>query len=140
MRRAAQRQKTAKWSGHWVLGLLLCVLFNASSLAEVIAHNSHDHASHADVVVSAHAEETVDAGIASHDASHGHHGSAAQSQSSSQESEECICEDVCCLSSASLNQPRAGLAAPQLASVSAQAAAGYLSISLDLDLPPPNFS
>ena len=63
-----------------------------------------------------------------------------ESESKAQQSDECICDDVCCLSSASLSQLRAGLAAPQLASVAAQAAAGYLSITLDLILPPPNFS
>ena len=63
-----------------------------------------------------------------------------ESESKAQQSDECICDDVCCLSSASLSQLRAGLAAPQLASVSAQADAGYLSITLDLVLPPPNIS
>jgi hypothetical protein len=63
-----------------------------------------------------------------------------ESEFKAQQSDECICDDVCCLSSASLSQLRAGLAAPQRASVSAQADAGYLSITLDLVLPPPNFS
>ncbi len=219
--RSARRQKTTKASGHWVLGLVVCVLFNATSLAEVIAHNSHGHGSvnhesgkhesakhrsHKPVsdagsmVASAAPEKhsTANEGFAnkgseshsvekpsteklsaetrSHDASHAHHsavpssadqptdlfadslqgivafeaqaGSQPDSQAAlqlesepkAQQSDECICDDVCCLSSASLSQLRAGLAAPQLASVSAQADAGYLSITLDLVLPPPNFS
>lgn len=231
--RSARRQKTTKASGHWVLGLVVCVLFNATSLAEVIAHNSHGHGSvnhesgihesakhrsHKPVsdagsmVASAAPEKhsTANEGFAnkgseshsaekpsaekpstemrSHDASHAHHSSVSssadqptdlfadslqgivafeaqagsqpssqpysqpdfqpgsqadlqlKSESKAQQSDECICDDVCCLSSASLSQLRAGLAAPQLASVSAQADAGYLSITLDLVLPPPNFS
>ena len=214
--RSARRQKTTKASGHWVLGLVVCVLFNATSLAEVIAHNSHGHGSvnhesgnhesakhrshkqvsHAgSMVASATPEkhsaankglethnvekpsaEKLSAETRSHDASHAHHSSVSssaeqlsdpfenslrgivafeaqagsqpdsqaalqlESESKAQQSDECICDDVCCLSSASLSQLRAGLAAPQLASVAAQAAAGYLSITLDLVLPPPNFS
>ena len=224
--RSARRQKTTKASGHWVLGLVVCVLFNATSLAEVIAHNSHGHGSvnhesgshesgkhesakhrsHKPVsdagsmVASAAPEKhsTANEGFAnkgsethsvekpsaekpsaetrSHDASHAHHSSVSssaeqpsdlfenslqgivafeaqagsqpdsqavlqlESESKAQQSDEFICDDVCCLSSASLSQLRAGLAAPQLASVSAQADAGYLSITLDLVLPPPNIS
>lgn len=219
--RSARRQKTTKASGHWVLGLVVCVLFNATSLAEVIAHNSHSHGSvnhesgnhesakhrshkqvsHAGSMVASATPEkhsTANEGFAnkgseshsaekpsaekpsaetrSHDASHAHHSSVSssaeqpsdlfenslqgivafeaqagsqpdsqaalqlESESKAQQSDECICDDVCCLSSASLSQLRAGLAAPQLASVAAQAAAGYLSITLDLVLPPPNIS
>jgi len=212
--RSARRQKTTKASGHWVLGLVVCVLFNATSLAEVIAHNSHGHGSvnhesgshesgkhesakhrsHKPVsdagsmVASAAPEKhsTANEGFANKGSethsvekpsaekpSHSSVSSSAEqpsdlfenslqgivafeaqagsqpdsqavlqleSESKAQQSDECICDDVCCLSSASLSQLRAGLAAPQLASVSAQADAGYLSITLDLVLPPPNIS
>lgn len=229
MMRSARRQRATKATGHWVLGLVVCILFNATSLAEVIAHNSHNHGSpnhgspnhesanhgshkqvsQSDLMVSSASSEkrsaenhgfvksgsetrSVDRPSAekpstemrSHDASHTHHSSVSssadqptdlfadslqdivafeaqagshpgsqpdfqpgsqadlrlESQSKAQQSDECICDDVCCLSSASLSQLRAGLAAPQLASVSAQADAGYLSITLDLVLPPPNIS
>ncbi len=221
MMRSARRQRATKATGHWVLGLVVCILFNATSLAEVIAHNSHNHGSpnhgspnhesanhgshkqrsKSDLMVSfvssekrsaenhgfvnngseTHSvekpsAEKPSAETRSHDASHAHHSSVSssaeqlsdpfenslqgivafeaqagsqtdsqaalqlESESKAQQSDECICDDVCCLSSASLSQLRAGLAAPQLASVAAQAAAGYLSITLDLVLPPPNFS
>lgn len=159
--------------------LVLCLLFNASSLAEVIAHNSHGHNAHTSqashvpqggVAVSPHGGEWANADPAHHGASHAQHQSAfkpvslpgkapaeslqgagalaaapeaqaaSPSQTPSPESDECICDDVCCLSSASLSQLRYGFSAPQLALVPAQASVGYLSITLDLVLPPPNFS
>jgi hypothetical protein len=53
---------------------------------------------------------------------------------------ECACDDICCFSAASLNQVASLLHSPIAEGDPASRVRDYLSITLDLLLPPPNFS
>ena len=115
----------------WVLSLVLSVLFNVSSVAEGLAHNSHAHAPAAELAESP-SPSSADA--------HGSHHMMQSEEPQSSLDAECACDDICCFSAASLNQFASLLHSPIAEGDPASRVRDYLSITLDLLLPPPNFS
>jgi hypothetical protein len=107
--------------------LVLLLLSNSSLALEILTHDGHQHAA-------PHSSEM---------AGHALHGmsemelSSTMSKDSAHGSDDCVCDDICCLSSIGF-----GLAATDAQSVSDAKSQVinpnfYLSISLDLFLPPP---
>ena len=115
----------------WILSLVLAILFNVSSVAEGLAHNSHAHAPSAE-----HSEMSSPSSVDGH----GSHHMMQSEEPQSNLDAECACDDICCFSAASLNQITSLLHSPIAEGDPASRVRDYLSITLDLLLPPPNFS
>ena len=159
----------------WILSLVLSILFNVSSVAESLAHDSHAHLS--SVEISESSPNSKPDAHGSHQAMHGKkaHNShdvgmqfsdaGAHAESASENyvqthldtstdpqsgvgvsahfnnlDAECACDDICCLSAVSLNQVTSSIHSPLAESNLASQVRDYCSITLDLLLPPPNFS
>jgi hypothetical protein len=115
----------------WVLSLVLSILFNVSSVAEGLAHNLHAHTPAAELSEpSSHSSSEV----------HGSHHMMQSEEPQGNLDAECACDDICCFSAASLNQVASLLHSPIAEGELASRVRDYLSITLDLLLPPPNFS
>jgi hypothetical protein len=115
----------------WILSLVLAILFNVSSVAEGLAHNSHAHTPAAEL-----SESSSDSSVDAHES---HHMMQSEEPQSNLDA-ECACDDICCFSAASLNQVASLLHSPIAEGDPASRVRDYLSITLDLLLPPPNFS
>jgi hypothetical protein len=115
----------------WILSLVLAILFNVSSVAEGLAHNSHAHTPAAEL-----SESSSDSSVDAHES---HHMMQSEEPQSNLDA-ECACDDICCFSAASLNQAASLLHSPIEEGDPASRVRDYLSITLDLLLPPPNFS
>lgn len=115
----------------WVLSLVLSILFNVSSVAEGMAHNSHAHTPAAEL-----SEHSSHSSLEAHGS---HHMMQSEEQQSNLDA-ECACDDICCFSAASLNQVASLLHSPIAEGDLASRVRDYHSITLDLLLPPPNFS
>jgi hypothetical protein len=115
----------------WILSLVLAILFNVSSVAEGLAHNSHAHTPAAEL-----SESSSDSSVDAHESHHMMQSEEPQSYLDA----ECACDDICCFSAATLNQVASLLHSPIAEGDPASRVRDYLSITLDLLLPPPNFS
>jgi hypothetical protein len=147
-------QKTTRQRMAGVLCLIVCVLFNVSALAEVVAHSEHAHSGHAQdershssqapsahkTSAHKHAEDHAMAG--EQQDCHGSEAvdaSAAIAPAEASES-DCVCEEVCCPSSAHLVQFRPLDTGSIPNAQDGVLKTHYRSITLDLVLPPPDFS
>mgnify|MGYP000079352192 CR=1 FL=1 len=106
--------------------LILLLLFNSSLALEVLIHDSHQHA----------AVEADQQGV------HGMHGSAdvvepAEAADGAHDAEDCLCDDICCLSSIDFGLALNGHDLPLDGDSPVTNPNFYRSISLDLFLPPP---
>ena len=105
------------------LFLILLLLVNSSYALETLSHGSHQHGQEA---ISAQMEMHAQHG-ADHD----------MGQAASQADENCLCDDVCCLSTVQLRYQPDFMEDSSHPDAIAAVASFYKSISLDLTQPPP---
>ena len=110
-------------------GLLIMLLLTNSSMAlEFITHDGHQHA--ASSGYESHSME-------SHDASHAASTMDSTNPAMQQGEKDCLCDDICCVSSVGFGAISSHSQSPANHSASPRLTDYYQSIALDLLLPPP---
>jgi hypothetical protein len=128
-----------------LIGFLILLMLSNSSLAlEVLTHESHGHS---DRSTTAMMTEQTQSGHHAQQSGHGHgdvHAGMANPTVDAESTpeqlahgEDCICDDICCVSSVTFAVPDLVAPHPGDAMNKLHAFAFYQSISLDLLLPPP---
>jgi hypothetical protein len=108
--------------------LIVLLLSNSSLALEVLTHDSHQH---------------TDPQMSQHEMHSGHDMSDAQSPASKVSNmghgaEDCVCDDICCVSSVDFGLTVSDNHPPFVGSDLIPNSNFYSSVSLDLFVPPPN--
>jgi hypothetical protein len=106
--------------------MTLLLIANSSQALEIITHDSHAHESAVTMELNDHTP-----------APDNHHPGAHYADNSEAQDEECICDEICCVSSVGFGSVVAAGLSPETDSFNEKLFNHYQSVSLDQFLPPP---
>jgi len=104
------------------------MLSNSSLALEILVHDNHQHG------------EEMQMHAMSHEHGDMHSFSIDQNMDTNHSNEDCLCDDICCVSSAENSSIEMSVDTFNLKDDSQKLRNLYQSIELDLLLPPPNLS